>query len=85
MDIGAYIADDNLERAASFIGELRDFLTMIAKTPYIGRPREDVRKGVRSVPFVGYRYVIYYRVLSRAKGVKIERVLHGARDVSRLM
>lgn len=85
VEIGAYIAEDNPERAASFIDELREFMTTVANNPYIGRPREDLRRGVRSVPFVGYSYMIFYRVLAGTKGVKIERVLHGARDISRLL
>ena len=85
VEIGAYIAQDNPERAESFIDELREFLTTVATNPYIGRPRDDMRKGVRSVPFAGYSYMIYYRVVARAKGAKIERVLHGARDVLRLL
>ncbi len=85
VDIGAYIAADNPGRAASFVGELHKFMMTVARNPYIGRLRDDLRKGVRSVPFVGYSYMIYYRVLARGKGVKIERVLHGARDTSRLL
>lgn len=85
VEIGEYIADDNVARAESFIGELHDFLAKVAANPYLGRPRDDLRKGLRSVPFIGYSHVIYYRVLPRRAGIKVERVLHGARDISRLL
>ena len=39
VEIGAYIAQDNVARARSFIGELRDFLEMVALSPRIGRTR----------------------------------------------
>jgi toxin ParE1/3/4 len=85
VDIGSYIADDNPARAMSFILELRDFMQKVAANPFIGRPRDDLRMGLRSVPFIGYNYVIYYRVISQRAGIKVERVLHGARDVGRLL
>lgn len=85
VEIGRYIAEDDPERARSFVIELRDFLKKVAARPYIGRSRDDLRNGLRSVPFVGYSYMIYYRVLARREGIKVERVLHGARDVSRLL
>ena len=85
IEIGDYISEDNPLRARTFILELLEFLAKIAGSPFIGRPRDDVRKGLRSVPFVGYPYTIYYRVLARRSGIKIERVLHGARDFSQLL
>lgn len=84
VEIGDFISDDNPARAQSLIRELQDFLKKVASTPFIGRPRDELRKGLRSIPFVGYSYTIYYRVLPRRSGIKVERVLHGARDFSRL-
>ena len=84
VEIGDYISEDNPLRARTFILELHEFLSKVAASPFAGRPRDDVRKGLRSVPFVGYRYTIYYRVLPRSGGIKVERVLHCARDFSRL-
>jgi toxin ParE1/3/4 len=84
VDIGEYIGADNPVRARTFILELRDFLSKIAASPFMGRPRAELRKGLRSIPLVGYSYTIYYRVLPRRSGIKVERVLHGARDVSRI-
>ena len=84
-DIGSYIAEDNPKRAETFVLEFLEFLEKVAANPYLGRPREELRKGLRSLPFSGYSYVIYYRVLARRSGIKVERILHGARDISRLM
>ncbi len=81
IEIGAYIAQDNPARARSFIGELHEFLNMLSSNPRIGRMRPELALGLRCISFVGYPYTIYYRVMARNAGVKVERVLHGARDV----
>jgi toxin ParE1/3/4 len=49
----------------------------LAKQPGIGRMRDELAIGLRSLP-IG-RYVIFY--LSLADGIEIIRVLHGARDI----
>lgn len=84
VDIGDYISINNPKRARTFVLELRTFLQKVAERPLMGRPRNKLRRGLRSMPFVGYSYTIYYRVLPRRAGIKVERVLHHARDTSRL-
>lgn len=84
VEIGDFISLDNPVRAVSFLEELRAFMAKLAISPFIGRSRDDLRKGLRSIPFVGYPYVMYYRVLPRRRGIRVERVLHGARDISRI-
>ena len=46
----------------------------------LGRSREDLAPGLRSLPLG--RYVIFYQVISDA--IAIVRVLHGARDLGPL-
>lgn len=84
IEIGIYIAEGDPVRARSFIGELHDFLTLLSANPLIGRARPDLARGLRSIPFVGYSYTVFYRAKPRRDGVKVERVLHGARDVGSL-
>jgi len=85
IEIGDFISAGNPQRARSFVLELQIFMSNIAANPRIGRSRNDLRKGLRSLPFVGYSYTIYYRALPKRQGIKVERVLHGARDFSRLL
>jgi len=76
-EIWDYIADDSEARADSFVTTIDVKFHTLAKQPGIGRLRDELAAGLRSLP-VG-RYVIFY--LSLADGVEIIRVLHGARDI----
>jgi toxin ParE1/3/4 len=77
LDIGDYIANDSRSNARRFIGKLTEQCKRIGHAPlgYVGR--EDLAPGLRMAA-VG-RYVIFFRVLDGK--VRIERVLHGARNL----
>ncbi|NVP56373.1 type II toxin-antitoxin system RelE/ParE family toxin [Mycoplana rhizolycopersici] len=77
-DIGDYIYTQNAHAALRFVSALRSRLDKIADAPRGGVRRTDIGDGIRSVPF--RRYVIFYTVPSDDE-VRIERVLHGARDI----
>jgi toxin ParE1/3/4 len=79
-DIGDYIALDNPRRAQTFIQEIRTECQKIVNTPLGFRLREDLAPGLRVLPFG--RYLIFYRALASA--VRIERILHSARDLGPL-
>lgn len=76
VEIGLYIAADDIERARSFIDELEAACAILADHPFAGIARPELGEGLRSKPH--RRYVIYYSVLDEC--VRIERFLHGARD-----
>jgi toxin ParE1/3/4 len=76
-EIWDYIADDSEARADSFVATIDAKFQTLAKQPGIGRLRNELTAGLRSLP-VG-QYVIFY--LSLADGVEIIRVMHGARDI----
>ncbi|MDR3527297.1 MAG: type II toxin-antitoxin system RelE/ParE family toxin [Rhizomicrobium sp.] len=78
--IGTYIASDNPSRAMSFIAELEDTARKIANAPEAYRAREDIAPGLRMA--VKARYIILFRI--KPDRVEIARVLHGARDLTRL-
>jgi len=78
--IWLYIAEDNLKAADRLIDAVNRRYPVLAGFPALGRPRDEIRAGVRSLA-VG-NYVIYYRRIRG--GVEILRVIHGARDVERL-
>jgi toxin ParE1/3/4 len=73
--IGDYIARDNPARAISFLDELRAHFHRIAATPASYPAREDLAAGLRMA--VHGRYLTPFR--TNPDGVRIERILHGAR------
>ena len=71
-----YIAGDRPHASLAWVERLAQRCHKLAQNPGRGRPREDLRPGLRSLPFG--RYLIYYRPTPR--GVEIVRVLHASRD-----
>ena len=75
-----FIAEASESRADAFIRRLTRTFETLAGRPLIGRARDNLGTGVRSIP-VG-AYLIFYRPIEG--GVEIVRVLHGARDYAKL-
>jgi toxin ParE1/3/4 len=77
LDIGDYIAKDSRASAQQFVGKLMAQCQRIGTSPmgYVGR--EDLAPGLRMAG-LGH-YVIFFRVIDET--VRIERVLHGARNL----
>lgn len=75
VEIWSYIAEDSEDVADRFIDLLMSHSEVLGKNPYIGRVRDDLRKGCRSFPLG--QYVIIYRVAK--PGVHILHVRHGKR------
>jgi len=78
--LGEYIADDNPERALSFIDELEDRARSIGERPGSFPARDDISPGLRCA--LHGRYLILFRDLPAF--VRIVRILHGARDLPTL-
>ena len=78
-EIGDYIALDNPATAVQFIDTLRDQCERLLKSPvgYVARP--EVGEGLRSCAHG--RYLLFFRV--EADVLRIERILHSARDIAR--
>ena len=64
--------------AGSYVERVRVRVNRLADFPHRGIPRDDLRPGVRSIPFER-RLIILYRVGDAA--VTILRVINSARDV----
>lgn len=79
-EIAAFIAQDNPERAITFVEELLAKCYTFAAKPKIGRLRPELGDEVRSRTYKSY--VILYRI--EPDRVRILRVVHGARDLRRL-
>lgn len=78
QEIGDYIARDNPQRAASFVAELLAHSQRLADHPEAYPARPDLGEGLRSC--VHQRYVIFFSVIPKL--VRIERILHGSRDIT---
>lgn len=78
--IGDYIAQDNPVRAASFTEELYQQCLLIAESPVIYRERPELGQSIRICAYG--RYIIVFRILDME--VRIERMLHGSRDINSL-
>lgn len=72
-----YIARDRPGASLAWVQLLEQRCIRLAENPGWGRPREDLRPGLRSLTFG--RYLLFYRQTGR--GIEIVRVLHAARDL----
>ena len=79
MEIALFIGRDNAARALTFVDALESKCEDLGNSPGIGTLRPELGEGIRMLP--QGRYLIFYREARRA--VRIERILHGARDISR--
>ncbi len=79
--IAEFVAEGNLRRALSFLGEMRVKFAVIARNPLLYRVRDEIGVDAR-VGVVG-QYVILFRIVG--KRVRIERVIYGGRDLVELL
>lgn len=76
-DIWDYITEDSAHQADAWINRLDKTLDSLARQPLMGRMRDELSAGLRSLPFG--RYVVFYLPLD--DGIDVVRVLHSARDI----
>lgn len=77
-EIWAFIAADSISAADRFLDDVAARCESAARLPGIGRRREELGPGYRSVP-VG-SYLIFYQ--PTAEGIEVIRILSGFRDLS---
>jgi toxin ParE1/3/4 len=80
VEIGDYIAKDNIKTAVTFVEHLQNRCYSLGKHPNLGRKREEIRIGMRSI--TEGNYLILYRL--HATYVEIVRVVHTKRDINKL-
>ena len=73
-----YIGQEDVNAAARFIRQITDKIEWIAASGFPGVPRDDLRPGLKALPF--RRRCIYFR--TTPEQVIILRVLHGHQDIS---
>lgn len=80
-EIFRYIADDNLDAAIGFVRRLKQRCIDLAPMPNVGRQRQEIAEGYRSV--TEGDYVIFYVVGDDS--VEIVRVIHSKRDLGKAL
>ena len=82
-EIAAYIAEESGSIATSrrFVAALRGQCEKIARlSTKLGRPRDDLRPGIRTFAFKRYVLVLRYE----GDRLEIVNIIHGARDIEAL-
>ena len=77
LEIWTYIAEDSFVEADRWIDRLDESLTLWATQPKMGRARDELSPGIRSLAFG--RYVVFFE--PQPDGIDVVRVLHGSRDL----
>lgn len=84
LDIWAYIAEQSAASIAdAFLARLMGAMEVIAYAPHIGRERSEFPGSPRSIAV--RPYIIFYEPLPEGDGILVWRVLHGARDLERVV
>jgi toxin ParE1/3/4 len=63
--------------ADEHLGDIQNTCQMLLRAPELGRPRDELIHGVRSIPLDPH--VIFYR--ETVRGIEILRVLHQREDI----
>ena len=80
VELWRHIAQQSVASADRVYDRIHESCSRLTAHPELGRPRPDVREGVRSL--VSGRWLIFYRPASGF--VRILRVVDGSRDLRRL-
>lgn len=83
-DIWHFVARDNLTAADRILDAIKNHFRQIVQRPGLGRSREELAPGLRSLVVRKYRrYLTFYR--EQPDMIEIIRVLHGSRGLKRLL
>ncbi len=76
-----YLAEKvSFEMAERFLQKITEKFKLLAKFPQIGRGRDELYLGLRSLPLE--EYLIFYRLVP--EGIEVMRVMPGYRDLGAL-
>jgi toxin ParE1/3/4 len=82
-DVWLYIANESAspDVADRIVDAIVEHFALLSKHPHLGRKRDDLRRGLRSMT-VG-SYVVIYRL--QGSDVFVLHVLHGRRDITQIV
>ena len=79
LAIYLFIAEQSgRDQAEHVVRVIRSKCETVAEASGIGRPRPELRDGVRS--FAIWSFLVFYSEIE--SGIEVVRILHGARDIS---
>jgi toxin ParE1/3/4 len=81
LEIWVGLAATNVSAAERLSNNLRAATQLLATQPLLGKARREFGAGIRSFPVRDY--VLVYRPI--LDGVELVRVMHGARDLPRVL
>jgi toxin ParE1/3/4 len=81
LEIWLGLAANNVSAAERLMDDLDVATQLLATQPLIGKGRREFGAGIRSFPVRDY--VLVYRPI--LNGVELVRVVHGARDLERVL
>jgi toxin ParE1/3/4 len=86
-EIADYLAQRSVPSAIRFSHRSAESFDILLSNPSLGSPFEisnPLLQGLRVWPIKGFRkYLVFYR--PREYGIEILRVLHGARDIGKIL
>ena len=81
LEIWSFIAKENLAAADTLLAAFAEQFDRLLRFPEIGRDRSELKIHLRGVSVKDY--IIFYQLTNRY--IEIVRVLHGARDIRRIL
>jgi toxin ParE1/3/4 len=80
LEITSFISSGDEAIARRFVYGLMESLDLLSEYPEMGRKRDDLKRGLRSINF--NRYLVLYKI--EGTRVEVVRIVHGARDIASL-
>jgi toxin ParE1/3/4 len=81
LQIWVYVAERNFPAAEKLLARIEATIELLAAQPMMGERLDGISAGLRR--FIVGEYLIAYRPLE--DGIRVLRVVHGARDFQRLI
>jgi toxin ParE1/3/4 len=80
LEITSFVSSGDEVLVRKFVARFTEVLNMLAEYPEMGRKRDDLRPGLRSISFSPY--LVIYQIQS--EGIEVVRLVHGAREIEAL-
>lgn len=86
-NITEYLVEYSITTAEKFIDHFDKKINLLKSFPKIGSFSQipDLRKKGYRILILRYKYLLFYTINDKEKSIMIERVLHGSRDMSKLL
>ena len=82
QDIFDYTTEKfGLEQAVKYVSEFEILFSQLANNVHLGKNRDEIKAGLKS--FSKSSHVVFYRLLRDR--IRIVRILHGSRDMPKLL